>query len=69
VNCYALPKCRDNTKCKHDQANTDTTRANVSEANQTKARSEYQEFLTLRKDADPDISILKQAKVDYAKLK
>jgi hypothetical protein len=34
----------------------------------SKARAAYQDFLTLWKDADPDISILKQAKVEYAKL-
>ena len=34
----------------------------------TKARSAYQDFLTLWKDADPDIPILKQAKAEYAKL-
>jgi hypothetical protein len=28
----------------------------------------YHQFLTLRKDADPDIPILKQAKAEYAKL-
>ena len=28
----------------------------------------YQDFLTLWKDADPDIPILKQAKAEYAKL-
>ena len=28
----------------------------------------YQDFLTLWKDADPDIPILKQAKDEYAKL-
>jgi len=33
-----------------------------------KARSAYQEFLTLWRDADPDIPILKQAKGEYAKL-
>ena len=32
------------------------------------ARSKYQGFLTLWKDADPDIPILKQAKSEYAKL-
>jgi len=31
-------------------------------------RSAYQDFLTLWKDADPDIPILKQAKSEYAKL-
>jgi eukaryotic-like serine/threonine-protein kinase len=33
-----------------------------------KARAGYQDFLTLSKDADPDIPILKQAKAEYAKL-
>ena len=34
----------------------------------TKAKSAYQDFLTLWKDADPDIPILKQAKIEYTKL-
>jgi tetratricopeptide (TPR) repeat protein len=34
----------------------------------TKARSAYQDFLTLWKDADPDIRIFKQARTEYAKL-
>jgi len=33
-----------------------------------KARAAYQAFLALWKDADPDIPILKQAEVEYAKL-
>ena len=33
-----------------------------------KARAAYQDFLTLWKDADPDIPILKQAKAEYAEL-
>ena len=33
-----------------------------------KAKAAYQDFLTLWKDADPDIPILKQAKAEYAKL-
>jgi eukaryotic-like serine/threonine-protein kinase len=32
------------------------------------ARIVYEDFLTLCKDADPDIPILKQAKAEYAKL-
>jgi tetratricopeptide (TPR) repeat protein len=32
------------------------------------ARSAYQDFFALWKDADPDIPILKQAKAEYAKL-
>jgi eukaryotic-like serine/threonine-protein kinase len=34
----------------------------------TKAKNEYQNFLSLWKDADPDILLLKQAKSEYAKL-
>ena len=34
----------------------------------TKAKNAYQDFLTLWKDADPDIPILKEAKAEYAKL-
>jgi predicted Zn-dependent protease len=34
-----------------------------------KARAAYNDFLTLWKDADPDIPILQQAKAEYAKLK
>jgi hypothetical protein len=34
----------------------------------TKAKYAYEDFLTLWKDADPDIPIFKQAKAEYAKL-
>ncbi len=43
-------------------------RAFALSGDKTKAKSAYQDFLTLWKDADPDISILKQAKTEYAKL-
>jgi len=33
-----------------------------------KARTAYQDFLTLWKDADPDVPIYKQAKAEYARL-
>jgi hypothetical protein len=33
-----------------------------------KARTAYDDFLALWKDADPDLPILKQAKAEYAKL-
>jgi hypothetical protein len=33
-----------------------------------RAKAAYQDFLTLWKDADPDIPILKQAKAEYASL-
>ena len=34
-----------------------------------KARAEYETFLTLWKDADPDVPIYRQAKAEYAKLR
>jgi len=43
-------------------------RAYAMQSDTTKARAAYQDFLTLWKDADPDIPILKQAKAEYAKL-
>ena len=33
-----------------------------------KAKSAYQNFLTIWKDANPDMSMLKQARPEYAKL-
>ena len=43
-------------------------RAYAMQRDIAKARVAYQDFLTLWKDADPDIPILKQAKAEYAKL-
>ena len=43
-------------------------RAYVLQGDSAKAKSEYRVFLTLWKDPDPDIPILKQAKAEYAKL-
>jgi len=43
-------------------------RAYVMQGDTANARAEYQDFLTLWKDADPDVPILKQAKAEYAKL-
>ena len=43
-------------------------RAYVSQGDTAKARASYQDFLTLWKDADPDIPILVAAKAEYAKL-
>ncbi len=43
-------------------------RAYVLTADMDKAHIAYKDFLTLWKDADPDIPILKEAKVEYAKL-
>ena len=38
------------------------------QGNTARAKAAYQDFLTLWKDADSDIPILKQAKAEYAKL-
>jgi DNA-binding winged helix-turn-helix (wHTH) protein/tetratricopeptide (TPR) repeat protein len=43
-------------------------RAYALAGNAGKARLEYQSFLSLWKDADPDILLVKQAKSEYAKL-
>jgi serine/threonine protein kinase/Tfp pilus assembly protein PilF len=43
-------------------------RAQVMIGDKDAARKSYQDFLTLWKDADPDIPIYKQAKAEYAKL-
>jgi eukaryotic-like serine/threonine-protein kinase len=43
-------------------------RAYAMQGDTIKARAAYQDFLTLWKDADPDIPILKEAKAEYAKL-
>ena len=49
-------------------AHLETGRAYVLAGDTAGARSSYQDFLTLWKDADADIPILKQAKAEYAKL-
>ena len=42
-------------------------RAFAMSGDKTKAKTAYQDFLNLWKDADPDIPILKEAKAEYAK--
>jgi len=43
-------------------------RAYAMSGDKDKAKSAYQDFLSIWKDADSDIPILKQAKAEYAKL-
>jgi len=43
-------------------------RALALSGDKARAKAAYQDFLTLWKDADPDIPILKQAKAEYASL-
>jgi eukaryotic-like serine/threonine-protein kinase len=45
-----------------------TSQGADADAARVKARTAYQDFLALWKDADPDVPILKQAKAEYAKL-
>lgn len=49
-------------------AHLEIARAFTMRGETSKARVAYQDFLTLWKDADPDIQILKQANTEYAKL-
>lgn len=44
-------------------------RAYAMQDDTTKARAAHQDFLTLWKDADPDLPILKRARAEYSKLK
>ena len=44
-------------------------RAYALQGDTTNARRAYQDFLTLWKDADPDLPVLRDAKSEYAKLK
>jgi len=43
-------------------------RAYALQGDSAKSRTAYQNFLTLWKDADPDIPILRQATAEYANL-
>ena len=43
-------------------------RAYAMQGDVARARAAYQDFLTLWKDADPDIPIFQQAKAEHAKL-
>ncbi len=44
-------------------------RAYALQGDTAKARGAYQDFLTLWKDADPDVPILKQARAENARLR
>jgi len=45
-----------------------TSQGSDADSARVRALAAYKDFLTLWKDADPDIPILKEAKVEYAKL-
>jgi len=44
-------------------------RAYAMQGDTAKSRAAYQDFLTLWKDADPDIPVFKEAKAEYKKLR
>jgi hypothetical protein len=52
----------------HNLAHLGLARAYTMATDKAHARTAYQDFLALWKDADPDIPILQQAKAEYAKL-
>jgi len=49
-------------------AHLQLARAEAMSGNREAARRDYQEFLTLLKDANPELPVLKQAKAEYARL-
>lgn len=57
---FSLPTCR--------LVHLQLGRARAEAGGAGEARTAYQDFLALWKDADPDIAILKEAKAEYAKL-
>ena len=52
----------------HSMAHLQIGRAYAMQGDTAKAKAAYQDFLTLWKDADPDVPILIEAKAEYAKL-
>jgi eukaryotic-like serine/threonine-protein kinase len=50
-------------------SNLGLARAYAMQGDTAKAKAAYQDFLTLWKEADPDVPILKEAKAEYAKVK
>jgi eukaryotic-like serine/threonine-protein kinase len=56
------------TAPEHSLAKLGLGRAYAMTGDAAKARSAYQDFFALWKDADPDVPILKEAKAEYAKL-
>ena len=49
-------------------AQVQLARAYVLQNDTVKARTAYQDFLALWKDADPEVPVYKEAKIEYAKL-
>jgi Tfp pilus assembly protein PilF len=51
-----------------EEAQTTFDRADELKLELPEAKAAYRDFLTLWKDADPDVPILKQARAEFAKL-
>ena len=45
-----------------------TSQGPEADAARVRALAAYKDFLTLWKDADPDVPVMKEAKAEYAKL-
>jgi serine/threonine protein kinase/tetratricopeptide (TPR) repeat protein len=58
--CLTAPEC--------SVAHLQLGRARILSGDNAGARTAYQDFLALWKDADPDVPLLKEAKAEYAKL-
>ena len=58
--CQTAPQCA--------VAHLGLGRARALSGDNAGARTAYQDFLALWKDADPEVPILKEAKAEYAKL-
>lgn len=57
------------TTPEHSLAKLGLGRAYAMAGDTAKARAAYQDFFALWKDADPDLTILKDAKAEYGTLK
>jgi hypothetical protein len=64
---YTLPQ-RMGARRKNSSEQAKTSQGADADAARVRALAAYKDFLTLWKDADPDIPVLKQAKAEYAKL-
>ena len=54
---------------RHPLARLGLARSHERMGDRGRSRHDYEDFLALWKDADPDIPILKEAKAEYEKLK
>ena len=66
------PQAANSARCSSSPTNQEISRAvgivPALQRDTAKSPFAYNDFLTLWKDADPDVPILKEAKAEYAKL-